>query len=127
MFFYRFLFAHFHKSPITRPAFSLNLLFKIWVVSQRAANASLSFHFKMQAVRRLRYLLNRAVVAWWNPEPVLPGEWDTVYAQYDTKRLGNFLKTLTVISHDNESLNTILYVKGEVLPREVQGLLILYE
>jgi len=64
------------------------------------------------------------LVPWWNKEPVLPGEWDTVYAQYDTRRLGKFQKTLTVVSNDSESANTILHVKGEVIPREVQGLLI---
>lgn len=64
------------------------------------------------------------LVPWWNSEPVLPGEWDTVYAQYDTKRLGNFYKTLTVVSQGSETPNTVLYVKGEVLPREVKGLLV---
>lgn len=69
------------------------------------------------------------LVPWWNSNPILPGAWDTIYAQYDTKRLGNFQKTLTVFSScDNPNTTyTTLFVKGEVLPKQPKGLLIFFD
>jgi hypothetical protein len=50
-------------------------------------------------------------------EPTEPNGRDTVYARYDTKRIGPFQKTITVRSNgDIENGMTILRVSGRVLP-----------
>ena len=49
--------------------------------------------------------------------PTEPDGRDTVFAKYDTKRLGPFQKTITVRSNgDKENVVTILRVSGRVLP-----------
>ena len=89
------------------------------------------FKFPFQNVGRTPLIISvrsscGCLVPWWNNEPVLAGAWDTVYAQYDTKRLGNFYKTLTIVNYVGDALNfeTTLYVRGEVLPKEIKGLLV---
>ncbi|RNC88449.1 MAG: DUF1573 domain-containing protein [Winogradskyella sp.] len=46
--------------------------------------------------------------------PILPGESGEIQIKYDTKRLGNFTKTVTVISNA-EGGNKILKIKGKIV------------
>lgn len=47
--------------------------------------------------------------------PILPGESGEINIKYDTKRLGAFSKTITVMSNA-EGGNKILKIKGTVVP-----------
>jgi hypothetical protein len=47
-------------------------------------------------------------------EPVKPGKKSTISVKYDTKRVGQFTKTITVSSNVSEPI--ILTIKGSVLP-----------
>ena len=55
------------------------------------------------------------LVATWPKEPIAPGKSGVIKAHYDTKRVGKFEKTFTVISNDVERPTLILKIKGEVL------------
>ena len=55
------------------------------------------------------------LVASYPKEPIAPGKSGVIKAHYDTKRVGKFEKTLTVVSNDVERPTIILKVKGEVL------------
>ncbi|NRB60896.1 MAG: DUF1573 domain-containing protein [Winogradskyella sp.] len=46
--------------------------------------------------------------------PILPGETGGINIKYDTKRLGNFTKTITVMSNAQEG-NKILKIKGKIV------------
>ena len=46
--------------------------------------------------------------------PILPGQEGTLQINYDTKRLGSFSKTITVISNA-KTIKNILKIKGEVV------------
>ena len=48
-------------------------------------------------------------------EPILPGETGELLIQYDTKRLGVFNKTITVISNSKDG-NKLLKIKGNIIP-----------
>lgn len=51
----------------------------------------------------------------WSKEPIRPGKSGEIKAHYDTNRIGNFNKTLTVFS--NASNHTVvLQIKGTVIP-----------
>ena len=47
--------------------------------------------------------------------PILPGENGELQINYDTKRLGAFVKTITVVSNTKEG-NKRLKIKGTVVP-----------
>jgi hypothetical protein len=47
-------------------------------------------------------------------EPVFPGQCDTLYAQYDSSRLGPVNKTLTVTSNAINEPSSVLSVKGTI-------------
>lgn len=49
-------------------------------------------------------------------EPVKPGKSSRISVKYDTKRVGQFTKTITVSSNVSEPI--ILTIKGSVLPEE---------
>ncbi len=51
----------------------------------------------------------------WPKEPIAPGKSGVIKAHYDTKRVGKFEKTLTVMSNDVDRPSIVLKVKGEVL------------
>lgn len=51
----------------------------------------------------------------YSKEPVAPGEDGFVTAKYDTKRVGGFHKTLTVIFMDDSQVS--LTIKGNVKPK----------
>ncbi len=56
-------------------------------------------------------------------EPIAPGANDTVFAKYDTKRLGPFNKTLTIRTNELEAnVITILRVSGRVLSLPIDEL-----
>jgi hypothetical protein len=49
----------------------------------------------------------------WPKEPILPGATSTIKVSYDTKRVGPFNKTVTIVSNAKESPKTIT-IKGVV-------------
>ncbi|MDO1499703.1 DUF1573 domain-containing protein [Winogradskyella maritima] len=50
----------------------------------------------------------------YSKEPIMPGKEGQLEINYDTKRLGNFTKTITVMSNAEEG-NKILKIKGNVV------------
>ncbi len=52
-------------------------------------------------------------------EPVKPGKSSSISVKYDTKRVGQFTKTITVSSNVSEPI--ILTIKGSVLPQKTDG------
>jgi hypothetical protein len=51
-------------------------------------------------------------------EPIKPGKKSKIVVKYDTKRVGNFTKTITVTSNVSEPI--VLTIKGTVLPQETK-------
>jgi hypothetical protein len=47
-------------------------------------------------------------------DSIKPGKKDKIVAKYDTKRVGGFTKTLTVVIKDSDPV--VLTIKGIVLP-----------
>lgn len=47
-------------------------------------------------------------------DSIKPGKKDKIVAKYDTKRVGSFTKTLTVVIKDSDPV--VLTIKGTVLP-----------
>lgn len=54
------------------------------------------------------------LVPGWSKEPVAPGKSGEVRAHYDTNRIGNFNKTLTVFSNASNNI-VVLQIKGTVI------------
>lgn len=52
----------------------------------------------------------------YSKDPVLPGKTSTISATYNAAAMGNFTKTLTVTTSENEQY--ILIIKGNVLPKQ---------
>jgi len=50
----------------------------------------------------------------YSKEPILVGESGEIEIKYDTKRVGNFTKTITVMSNASEA-NKVIKIKGEVI------------
>lgn len=48
-------------------------------------------------------------------KPIEPGETGEIEVEYDTKRVGLFMKAISVISN-SKNPSTVLRIKGEVLP-----------
>lgn len=55
----------------------------------------------------------------WTREPVAPGESGVIKVKYDTKRVGNFSKTITVQSNATNGTVT-LQIKGKVGPKPTE-------
>ena len=53
----------------------------------------------------------------WTRNPIAPGEKGEIMVHYDTNRMGNFHKTITVTSNA-KTANTTLTIKGKVMPKE---------
>ena len=51
-------------------------------------------------------------------EPIKPGKKSKIVVKYDTKRVGNFTKTITVTSNVSEPI--VLTIKGTFLPQETK-------
>jgi hypothetical protein len=49
-------------------------------------------------------------------EPIKPGKKSEISVKYDTKRVGQFTKTITITSNVSEPI--VLTIKGNVLPQE---------
>lgn len=56
----------------------------------------------------------------WPKEPINKGKTGVIKVKYDTKRVGNFTKTITVTSNAKNSTE-VLTIKGKVLPAENNG------
>lgn len=54
----------------------------------------------------------------WPKEPILPGEKSKIKVKYDTNRLGNFTKYVTITSNDPENPTIRLNITG-VIEKEV--------
>jgi len=52
-------------------------------------------------------------------KPILPNETAKIGVKYDTKRIGPFSKTITVLSNASEK-SKVLRIKGNVLKKETQ-------
>lgn len=63
----------------------------------------------------------------WPKEPIKPGASSKIRARYDTKRVGNFTKTLTVNSNDAARPSMVLKIKGKVLPPPAKDSIILIQ
>ena len=50
-------------------------------------------------------------------KPIEPGEIGEIEVEYDTKRVGLFMKAISVTSN-SKNPSTVLRIKGEVLPEE---------
>ena len=50
-------------------------------------------------------------------KPIEPGETGEIEVEYDTKRVGLFMKAISVLSN-SKNPSSILRIKGEVLPEE---------
>jgi len=50
-------------------------------------------------------------------EPVMPGESSIIEVRYDTKRQGNFTKTVKIYTNEGEEPH-VLSIKGKVLPKD---------
>jgi len=53
----------------------------------------------------------------WPKEPIAKGKTGVIKVKYDTKRVGNFTKTITVTSNAKNP-SEVLTIKGKVLPQE---------
>lgn len=98
---------------------------------QQGADGSSYFAFKNTGTEPLVLSEVRSscgcTVPRWPREPIMPGKSDTIKVKYDTKRLGQINKTITVISN---AINNpvVLRIKGdvvekpaEVVPEKTQG------
>lgn len=50
----------------------------------------------------------------WPKEPILPGEKGKIKVKYDTKRIGNFTKSVVITSNDPKNPTIRLNIVGEV-------------
>ncbi|MCX2740760.1 DUF1573 domain-containing protein [Pontibacter anaerobius] len=56
----------------------------------------------------------------WTKEPIMPGKTGTITAIYNsTGRPGPFHKSITVLSNNSEKPTHVLYIKGEVGPKDL--------
>ncbi len=83
--------------------------------------------FKFTNVGKSDLLINSAhgscgcTVPTWSKEPVKPGTSSTIRVHYDTNRVGQFTKNVTIISNA-QSGTDVLTIKGNVLnPTPVEG------
>ncbi|MBK8846566.1 MAG: DUF1573 domain-containing protein [Bacteroidetes bacterium] len=53
----------------------------------------------------------------WPKEPIMPGQSAAIHVKYDTKRVGQFTKTITVTSNAKASTKVIT-IKGNVMSQE---------
>ncbi len=58
----------------------------------------------------------------WTKEPILPGKTGTITAVYNSSgRPGPFHKSITVLSNNSEKPQHVLYIKGEVGPKDLNS------
>ncbi len=59
----------------------------------------------------------------WPKEPIAPGASGSIKVTYDTKRVGNFQKSVTITSNAINEPTKVINIKGEVLAQEAQEVL----
>jgi len=57
----------------------------------------------------------------WSRMPLNPGQSDTIRVRYDTKRLGSFHKSITILSNAGSG-SIVLKIKGKVLPEPIDAM-----
>jgi len=58
----------------------------------------------------------------WSKEPIAPGETGRIDVKYDTKRVGNFAKSVTIKSNAINTPVHVIKIKGTVLPKAESGI-----
>ena len=90
---------------------------------EKGGNGSRVFKFKNEGNEPLVLNSVRAscgcTTPKWTREPIAPGTEGEIIVKYDTNRLGNFHKTVTVQSNA-ASKTVVLTIKGQVMNPEVQ-------
>jgi cyclophilin family peptidyl-prolyl cis-trans isomerase len=54
----------------------------------------------------------------WPKEPIAPGSTGSIKVTYDTKRVGSFQKSVTIMSNAINEPTKVINIKGEVLPQK---------
>ncbi|MDX2360212.1 MAG: DUF1573 domain-containing protein [Crocinitomicaceae bacterium] len=57
----------------------------------------------------------------WPEEPIAPGEAATIRVKYDTKRPGDFNKSVTIYSNAINNGAMVIRIKGKILPKPSSG------
>lgn len=90
---------------------------------EKGANGTRVFKFKNEGTEPLVLNSVRAscgcTTPKWTREPIAPGEEGEINVKYDTNRLGNFHKTVTVQSNAANK-TVVLTIKGQVLNPNAQ-------
>ena len=90
---------------------------------EKGANGTRVFKFKNEGTEPLVLSSVRAscgcTTPKWTREPIAPGEEGEINVKYDTNRLGNFHKTVTVQSNAANK-TVVLTIKGQVLNPNAQ-------
>jgi hypothetical protein len=90
---------------------------------QQGADGSSFFAFKNTGTEPLVLSEVRSscgcTVPRWPREPIMPGKSDTIKVKYDTKRLGQINKTITVISNAVNN-PVVLRIKGNVVEKPAE-------
>ena len=109
------------STPSTTPVSGAEISFEKEIhdygTIDKGANGVYEFKFKIPGKEPL--IITNATgscgctVPVWPKEPILPGATSTIKVSYDTKRVGPFNKTVTIVSNAKESPKTIT-IKGVV-------------
>ncbi len=89
-------------------------------------NADGKREFKFKNVGKSPIIISRAkgscgcTVPTWPKKPIMPGETAVIGVKYDTKRVGNISKSITLYSNASEPTK-VLRIKGKVLKTEVKA------
>ena len=90
---------------------------------EKGGNGSRVFKFRNEGTEPLVLNSVRAscgcTTPKWTREPIAPGTAGEITVKYDTNRLGNFHKTVTVQSNATNK-TVVLTIKGQVMNPEVQ-------
>ncbi len=90
---------------------------------EKGANGTRIFKFKNEGTEPLVLSSVRAscgcTTPKWTREPIAPGAEGEIQVKYDTNRMGNFHKTVTVQSNATNQ-TVVLTIKGQVMNPEAQ-------
>ncbi len=90
---------------------------------EKGANGTRVFKFKNEGTEPLVLNSVRAscgcTTPKWTREPIAPGEEGEIQVKYDTNRMGNFHKTVTVQSNATNQ-TVVLTIKGQVMNPEAR-------
>ena len=91
---------------------------------EKGANGTRVFKFKNEGTEPLVLNSVRAscgcTTPKWTREPIAPGEEGNITVKYDTNRMGNFHKTVTVNSNATNK-TVVLTIKGQVMNPAAQN------